>query len=72
MDIDILKQSIKRTFEYRYTELDYTKIFNLFETLKNNDTFIERWNSYEKKNSFVQVSFDEAISAAVELVGMIV
>ncbi len=67
IDKDILKKALERTFKYRETELDYDKIITLLEKLVEDKVFLKRWKAYQKKNAYVQASFEEVIRSSVEL-----
>ncbi len=68
-DIDkkTLKKALERTFSYRETELDYDKIITLLENLVKDKDFIKRWKAYQKKNFYVQASFEEVITSSIDL-----
>ncbi len=67
IDKNTLKKALEKTFIYRETELDYDKIINLLEKLAEDKDFLKRWKAYQKKNSYVQASFEEVIRSSVEL-----
>ncbi len=67
IDNNTLKKALERTFKYRETELDYDKIITLLHKIVVDKDFLKRWKAYQKKNSYVQASFEKVIRSSVEL-----
>lgn len=63
LKVDELKEACKNTFKKRNTNLNYSEIKELIQILENDDTFINRWNSFMKSNSYLgTIKFDEIIN----------
>lgn len=68
-----LARACERTFHFRKTESNVVKIQELLERLKQDDSFMKRWNAYAKKNNYVQgVSFEAVILDAMKLINEMV
>jgi hypothetical protein len=64
-----LARACERTFHHRKTEFDVGKILELLEKLKQDDSFLNRWEAYSKKNSYVQgIGFEAVILDAMKLI----
>ena len=69
IDISTLAKACERTFHYRKTEFDVLKIRELLEKLKQDDSFLQRWKAYSKKNIYVQgISFETVIDDAIRFI----
>ncbi len=68
INVSVLKKAIERTFAYRQTEINYKKIINLLEDLVEDRNMLRRWESYQNKNSYVNVSFKDVIASSIELI----
>ncbi len=71
IDKSTLNRAFERTFRYRETELDYDKIIALLDNLVEDNDFLKRWKAYQKKNSYVQATFEEVIGSSVELLNLL-
>jgi len=68
-----LAKACERMFHHRKTEFDVEKLLELLERLKQDDSFLNRWKAYSKKNSYVQgISFKAVILDAMELINNMV
>ena len=73
IDMPTFARACERTFHHRKTEFDVEKILGLLEKLKQDDSFLERWKAYSKKNNYVQgISFEAVILDAMELINRMV
>jgi predicted nucleotidyltransferase component of viral defense system len=73
IDMPTLARACERTFHHRKTEFDVEKLLELLERLKQDDSFLNRWKAYSKKNSYVQgISFKAVILDAMELINNMV
>ena len=69
---DLLKVACMRTFGYRKTAFDIPKIIELFELLKKDEVFKQRWMAYSKKNSYIQgILFEDVIDSGIHLLEQI-
>ncbi len=69
IDIPTLVKACERTFQYRKTEFDLSKIRELLEKLKQDESFVKRWKAYSKKNNYVQeISFEAVINDAIRFI----
>lgn len=69
VDAKILIEACKKTFAYRKTDFDLSKIINLLESLKTNEGFLKRWKSYSSKNLYATgITFEEVIDNGIEIV----
>lgn len=72
IDFMNLKNACERTFTYRNTEFDIVKIKELLEKLKVDETFLNRWKIYAKKNPYVgETSFEKVIDDSLSIVNKI-
>lgn len=70
---DLLKVACMRTFGYRKTAFDIPKMIELFELLKKDEVFKQRWRAYSKKNSYIQgILFEDVIDSGIHLLEQIV
>jgi hypothetical protein len=68
-----LAKACERTFHFRKTEFDVSKIRELLEKLKQDESYLQRWKAYSKKNTYVQgISFKAVINDAIRLVNEMV
>ncbi len=69
IDRENLVRACARTFEYRNTEFELSEVRSMLVRLQNDEAFLNRWNAYANKNSYVQgVSFDSVINSALALI----
>ena len=54
VNAEVLTEACRKTFRYRKTEFDIGKITDLLESLKTNDAFLKRWQSYSRKNLYAK------------------
>lgn len=73
IDMKILAKACERTFHFRKTEFDVLKIRELLEKLKQDESYLQRWKAYSKKNTYVQgIRFKAVINDAIRLVNEMV
>ena len=71
IDVDILKESIKNTFEYRQTELSIEEIRRVLNSIAENPMMKTRWSSFTKKNTFAaDLSFVDTINAGLDILNL--
>lgn len=69
INTDTLMKACERTFEYRGTEFNLSKIRALLTRLKHEEVFLKRWESYVNKNAYVRgVEFNDVIDNALKLI----
>jgi|SRR5690625_211543 len=62
LNIEELKEACKSTFKQRNTKLNYEEIENLINVLESDNTFLDRWDSFIKSNSYLgNLKFEEVI-----------
>lgn len=65
----ILKEACRRTFRYRNTEFNLEKLRSLLESIKDDQSFLDRWRAYARKNNYVgEITFADVINSAIQLV----
>jgi len=71
IDVDILKESFKNTFEYRQTDLRIAEIRNVLTSIAENPIMKNRWSSFTKKNIFAaDLSFFDTINAGLDILNL--
>ena len=69
VDTKILKEACIRTFDYRKTEFDIDKIISLMRVLKTDQAFLDRWNSYSKKNLYARdIKFEDVTDNGINII----
>ncbi|MCR5026975.1 MAG: nucleotidyl transferase AbiEii/AbiGii toxin family protein [Methanobrevibacter sp.] len=68
IDFSQLKIACQRTFSYRETELDFSKIIALLETFKTDSIQQQQWQNYSKKYSYSKdISFLDILEEIITL-----
>jgi len=71
IDVDILKESFKNTFEYRQTDLSIKDIREVLTSIAENPLMKSRWSSFTKKNTFAAgLSFFDTINAGLDILNL--
>ena len=71
IDVDILKESFKNTFEYRQTDLRIAEIRDVLTSIAENPIMKNRWSSFTKKNTFAAgLSFFDTINAGLDILNL--
>lgn len=66
---ETLLTACERTFRFRETEFNLSKIIELLKKLKEDEDLRKRWEVYANKNLYVQdISFEIAINSALKLI----
>ncbi|MBV1756452.1 MAG: nucleotidyl transferase AbiEii/AbiGii toxin family protein [Dethiosulfatibacter sp.] len=69
--IEILMEACKKTFSQRNTEFDLNKIKIFLKDIKNDESFVKRWNGYEKKNPYDKgTKLETAIESILSVIGL--
>ena len=71
IEVGILRSACIRTFDYRNTVYEPQKIIEFLNNIKLDDIFSIRWESYVKKNHYVQENeFHRIIDSGINLLRM--
>lgn len=69
VNVEILREACRKTFQYRKTEFDIDKIIDLLENLKTNEAFLKRWQAYSRKNLYAKdITFEEVLDNGIKMV----
>ena len=69
IDFEHLKEACQNTFKYRSTDFNIDSILNVLADLKAGKDLKIRWSSYQKRFRYAEeISFDEVINTAIEVV----
>ncbi|KHD43874.1 nucleotidyl transferase AbiEii/AbiGii toxin family protein [Streptococcus hongkongensis] len=69
IDFSQLKIACQKTFSYRETELNFTKIISLLETFKTDAIQQKQWQNYSKKYQYTKmILFTDVLSEIINLV----
>lgn len=72
IEVGILQSACIRTFDYRKTVYEPQKIIEFLNTIKRDDIFSTRWESYVSKNDYVKENqFHRIIDSAINLLKLI-
>lgn len=73
IDKDILKKAFQNTCNYRKTIFAKEDVFKIIENISKDITMETRWNSYSKRNKFVQgINFKDTINVIKTILEAIV
>ncbi len=68
IDLNVLKDAIINTFQYRNTPFNKKEIKVLLKGMELDEEFLKRWVNYVKKNQYVDsLDFKEVIIEIFEL-----
>ena len=69
IDFGSLKKACQNTFKHRNTDFNIDSILGVLQNLKDEQDLKTRWKSYQKRFTYAEeVSFDDVISTAMELI----
>ncbi|MGI6462195.1 MAG: nucleotidyl transferase AbiEii/AbiGii toxin family protein [Candidatus Scatomorpha sp.] len=69
IDFGSLKKACQNTFKHRNTDFNIGSILGVLQNLKDEQDLKTRWKSYQKRFTYAEeVSFDDVISTAMELI----
>ena len=69
IDFGSLKKACQNTFKHRNTDFNIGSILDVLQNLKDEKDLKTRWKSYQKRFTYAEeVSFDDVISTAMELI----
>ena len=69
INFEHLREACQNTFEHRRTNFNIDSILNVLTVLKVEKDIKIRWSNYQKRFDYAkEISFDEAINAAIEVV----
>lgn len=69
IDFENLKVACQNTFKHRNTDFSIDSILDVLENLKAEKDLKTRWSSYQKRFRYAEeISFDEVINTAIEVV----
>ena len=69
IDFGSLKKACQNTFKHRNTDFNIDSILGVLQNLKDEQDLKTRWKSYQKRFAYAEeVSFDDVISTAMELI----
>ncbi|WP_459129614.1 nucleotidyl transferase AbiEii/AbiGii toxin family protein [Guggenheimella bovis] len=69
IDFGSLKKACQNTFKHRNTDFNIDSILGVLQNLKDEQDLKTRWKSYKKRFTYAEeVSFDDVISTAMELI----
>jgi len=71
-DNNVLNTAIKTTFDYRNTTIDKEEFKDLLDVLDEDIDFVSRWNTFTKKNHYVEkINFKEVKTEVLNLIDFI-
>lgn len=68
IDFESLKKACQNTFKHRNTDFNIDGILDVLQNLKDENDTKTRWERYKKQFSYAEVSFDDVIHTAIELI----
>ena len=72
IDFEILAEAIKNTFNHRSTNLDYSKIKESLQDLKENKILLNQWLKYQKSNTYANsITYDDLFDTLKLILGLL-